>query len=170
VSNNNGEFSQGDWIVHSRYGVGQIKGVEKKEYSGEQISYYKVKTTNSTFWVPVEDADNPRIRPIASKSRMQRALTALRKKPHSMDDDHNKRKKRIKEVLLDSSLTEIAELLRDLAWRQAVKKLNPSEEDAMSRLCERFVKEWSVSLEISAREARQKLHTIFEKQSDSVAG
>ena len=166
----NTQFGKGDWIVHNRYGVGQIKGLEKKAYGGKEKSFYKVKTGNSTFWVPVENVDSSRIRPVASKSRMKRALTALRRTPHSMDKDHNMRKKRIKQVLLDSSLTAIAELLRDLAWRQAVKKLNPTEEDAMSRLQDRFIKEWSVALKISDREARQKLHTILEKHAESVAG
>lgn len=170
MSSRSGEFGAGDWIVHNRYGVGQIAGVEEKTYAGAETRFYKVKTGNSTFWVSVENADNPRIRPVASKRRMQRALTALRRKPNSMDQDHNQRKKRIKEVSLDSSLTAIAELLRDLAWRQTAKKLNPTEEDAFNRLTERFVKEWSVSLKISARDARQKLQDILQKQNELVPG
>ena len=31
-------LDKGDWIVHARYGVGQVKGIEKKELEGENFS------------------------------------------------------------------------------------------------------------------------------------
>jgi RNA polymerase-interacting CarD/CdnL/TRCF family regulator len=34
-------FSKGEWIVHARYGVGQVKGIEKKELEGEQKLFLK---------------------------------------------------------------------------------------------------------------------------------
>jgi RNA polymerase-interacting CarD/CdnL/TRCF family regulator len=35
-------YSKGDWIVHAYYGVGQVKGIEKKELEGEKKLFFKV--------------------------------------------------------------------------------------------------------------------------------
>ena len=57
-------FSKGEWIVHHYYGVGQVKGIEKKVLDGSKVAYYRVKTRNSQYWVPVESEDNSRLRPL----------------------------------------------------------------------------------------------------------
>ena len=59
-------FSKGQWIVHHYYGVGQVKGIEKKVLDGQEWSYYKVKTRNSQYWIPVQSEDNSRLRPLSS--------------------------------------------------------------------------------------------------------
>lgn len=164
------EFRKGDWIVHKHYGVGQIKSIEKKRIGDESASYYRVKTRNSTFWVPVKGVDSPRIRPIASKYKMRRALTTLRRKPKEMDSNYKKRQIHIQEALADGSLTVIAELVRDLAWRQNSTKLNPGEEDVLNKLVNRLVKEWSICMKVDMSEAKQKLNDILHKQPQEVGG
>ena len=154
-------YSKGDWIVHTHYGVGQIKGVETKVINGEKVKYFRVKTKNSTFWVPYDQTDTNRLRPLASSKELTKAIKALNKPAIAMDPDHNKRKLLIKTVSSDPSLVSMAKLVRDLSARRQVSTLNTTEERALTRLTERLVREWAVCMEITVEEAQQKLHQML---------
>ena len=39
---------------------------------------YRVRTQDSTFWLPINNMDSHRVRPLASPERIQRALKTLR--------------------------------------------------------------------------------------------
>lgn len=159
-------YSKGDWIVHIHYGVGQVKGIEKKALNGDRVSYYKVLTKNSTFWIPVDQIDCDRLRPIATTRELNEALKILKKPPQEMDSDHNKRKRLIKKIKYDGSLIAMARLVRDLwARRRIKKKLNATEERALDRFQDRLITEWSVCKNIEIEEAQKKLHTMLQKQA-----
>jgi len=140
-------FSKGQWIVHHYYGVGQVKGIEKKTLDGQEGSYYKVKTRNSQYWIPVQSEDNSRLRPLSSPEQIKTIGRILKRKPEEMDPDHMQRKRLIKEVLSEGTLNDMARIIRDLSARQIEKKLNPTEEDALKRFRDRLVREWAVCLE-----------------------
>ena len=97
-------FSKGDWIVHARYGVGQVKGIEKKELEGEKKLFFKVKTFDGIYWLSVVRTDVEYIRPITSEYQIRRALTIIRKPPKKLPENHTKRNKLITETLKASSL------------------------------------------------------------------
>jgi CarD family transcriptional regulator len=159
----NPSFSKGSWIVHHYYGVGQVKGIEKKVLDGNEISYYRVLTRNSQFWVPVEGEETSRLRPLSSHDDLKKIARILRRKPDVMDPDHMQRKRVIREVLSEGSLLEMARLIRDLSARQVEKKLNPTEEDALKRFRDRLVREWSVCMEIEMEEANQEFQVALDK-------
>lgn len=147
-------FSKGEWIVHHYYGVGQVRGVETKELDGEKAKYYRVKTRNSMFWVPVNGDDHSRLRALSSPNEIKKVMRVLKRVPEEMDADHMARKKLIREVLVEGSLEDIACLIRDLAGRQRASRLNPTEEDALKRFKERLLREWAVCMELKPDEAK----------------
>jgi CarD family transcriptional regulator len=152
-------FSKGQWIVHHYYGVGQITGIENKSLDGNEVSYYTVDTRNSRYWIPVESEDSSRLRPLSSPAEIKKIISILERRPKEMDPDHLQRKRVIREVLSNGSLTEMAQLIRDLTARQHAKKLNPTEEDALDRFKDGLIREWAVSMKTDMEEARD----IFQK-------
>jgi RNA polymerase-interacting CarD/CdnL/TRCF family regulator len=94
---------------------------------------------------------------------MRKALRALKKHPEELSDNHNERKSEIKEVMGEASLIPVAEMLRDLAAREAEKKLNPTEQGAFEKLKERFVREWSIAMGLEVEEVREKLNDHLEE-------
>ena len=156
-------FSKGEWIVHHYYGVGQIKGIEKKVLDGEKVSYYKVKTRNSQYWIPVDSEDNSRLRPLSSPDEIKKISRVLKRKPDEMDPDHMQRKRLIKEVQAEGSLKDMARIIRDLSARQKAKKLNPTEEDALKRFKDRLVREWAVSMELDIDHASVEFDENLDK-------
>lgn len=157
------EFSKGDWIVHLHYGVGQIRKIEKKRLGDEKVSYYMAETTNSIFWVPVENTDSERVRPIASKYMMRKAIKTLKEPPVPLSDDHNERKRHINEVRLEISLITVASLVRDLLARQAQTRLNPSEEKALDHFSDNLLLEWSVSMGWDKEKVQMKYQEVLQE-------
>ena len=156
------QFSKGDWIVHLHYGVGQVKAVERKQIGKKKSSYYRAETSNSTFWVPVEFPDSERVRPVASKYKMRKAIGILKDSPVALADDHNDRKRQINEALSQISIDAGAKLLRDLSARQASFKLNPTEEKALDQFTNNFILEWSVSTGMDIEKIREKFQDLLQ--------
>jgi len=123
-------YSKGDWIVHANYGVGQVKGIEKKELDGEKKIFFRVKTFEGVYWLSVVKTDVEYIRPITSEHQLNRALTIIRKPPEKLPENHTARGKLITEALKNPSLYPKARMLRDLHGKQQESKLNFTEEDA----------------------------------------
>lgn len=159
-------YDIGEWVVHSRYGVGEIKSVEQIPLYGDvqkKEKCFKVQTNESVFWFPVEQSENPRIRPIASRERMKRALKILREPPQDLDAHHNVLKGRISETQNNGSLKAKIGLIRDLLARQTVKKLNILEERALKKLNLQLVREWAISMDVDTTAAQSQLDAIFRE-------
>ena len=163
MKENENMYSVGDWLVHMIFGVGQGKKLEKKPIGGVQKLCYHVKTEDGVFWLPTDNADNERVRPIAGPKHIQRALEALKKAPKQMAGNFQTRRKRIRKVSLDGDLSTDLKLVRDLNARQFKKGLNATEQDAFNTIIKRFLQEWSLSKGIEIREVRQKLERFLQE-------
>jgi RNA polymerase-interacting CarD/CdnL/TRCF family regulator len=154
-------YTKGDWVVHVYYGVGQVRGLEKKRIEGKDRLYYRVEGDNGTFWLPVSNTNTERVRPVVSKQKLQTAIQALKERPQKVDHDHKKRGIWLKEARLTGTLNSIACLVRDLSVFDSKKKLSPNEQDTLEELKARLVKEWSVVLNINPQEARMRLDDLI---------
>ena len=161
-------YAKGNWIVHANYGVGQIKGREKKVLNGEKQTFLRVKTFNGVYWLPVENKDVDHIRPISSKNKIGRALTLIRKPPKKLPKDHKRRGKKIYQGLRDVSLYSKARIIRDLHGRKVSSRLNQSEEDIFKKITKQFLNEWSIvcdeDSEILIEKLEEALQTSIEKK------
>jgi len=163
MSTNEGTHEIGDWIVHLIYGVGQVKKLEERPIGGVQQMCYHVRIEDGVFWLPLDNADNERVRPIASPKLIQRALNAMKRAPKKMAGNFQTRRKRIREVSLDGNLSTDLKLVRDLNARQFKKGLNDTEQDAFNAIVKRFCQEWSLSKGIEIQEARHKLERFLQE-------
>ena len=162
-------FSKGDWIVHARYGVGQVKGIEKKELEGEKKLFFKVKTFEGVYWLSVVKTDATYIRPITSAYQIKRALTLMRRPPKELPENHTQRIKLITETLRDPSLYPKARIIRDLNGKQHETKLNFTEEDAFLMLKRQLLNEWSVVQDTDRKILEKKLDQALETSIDKLA-
>ena len=156
-------YKKGDWVVHLIYGVGQVRKIEKKPIGGNMKKCYRVRTNDGVFWLPTDNADNERVRPIAGSKRIQRALKALKSAPKKMAANFQSRRKRIRRVTLDGDLDTDLKLVRDLNARQFKKGLNDTEQDAFNTIVKRFLQEWSLSKGIEIEEAHHRLERFLQE-------
>ncbi|MEW6716512.1 MAG: CarD family transcriptional regulator [Chloroflexota bacterium] len=163
MTNRKTQFARGDWLVHRNYGIGQVKRLEKKTLGDEEVLFYKVKARNSTFWVPVEEGENPRIRPVASKYKMRKAIALLKQPPLEFSKDYKERQQQIGELMSEGSVKSTAQLVRDLYWRLQTGRLNPGEQDTYDRMYSRLSREWSICMGIKVTEVKRKIKSILKK-------
>ena len=155
-------YGDGEWIVHAHYGVGQIKGVEVKAISGEETRYFKVKTRDSIFWVPVDQIDSELLRPVSAPEDIQKAIATLRKAPQEMSSNYKTRQSRIQRVRQRNTPRAIARLIRDLRARKREKGiLNSTERSAFRTLKKRLVHEWAVVADAETDDVASKLDDLL---------
>jgi RNA polymerase-interacting CarD/CdnL/TRCF family regulator len=157
----NSPYSIGDWVVHHSYGIGQIKKIEEKPIHGELVLCFRVKTKNGDYWFPRNGADNPRIRPISSQDMLQRGQKELQKKVREFDPDRKMWKSRIDEVRASDDLIATSQLVRDLTILRIQRKLNQTEERALSHFTDRLLREWSAIMNTDIEKTRLKLNSIL---------
>ena len=161
------KFTKGDWIVHPVYGVGMIKRIEWKQLSGEKNKYYRVEADDTTYWVPVEDIEQSRVRKVLSRSGFRKAVRLLEKTPRKMDPNYKKRQNRIREVLSKGSLRPMVRLVRDLWARDRKKSLNETERMALRQGIQTLVGEWAIAENISTEEASAELDKLLGSSQET---
>lgn len=169
-------YSDGDWIVHSRFGIGQIKDIEVKHISGDETRYYRIKTTDSIFWMPVDQMDSDLLRPLSSPEEIHLAIATLQEPPEEMSSNYKIRQIRIQDAQTHNTPQAIAQIIRDLrAYRRKKDALNSSERSAFRSLKQRLVEEWAIVLDMKTETAASKLENllnphqaVIDKQSSAV--
>ena len=156
-------YLEGEWIVHSHFGVGQIKGIEVKSISGGNTRYYRIKTADSTFWVPLDQMDSEVLRPLSTPEEIQHAIATLQNPPKEMSSNTKIRQSRIQSVRIGNTPGAIARLIRDLRARKRVKGiLYSSERSAFRSLSERLVQEWAIVTDTKTEVIASELDSLLE--------
>ena len=150
-------YERGDWIVHARYGVGQVREMEKKELDGAKKEFFRVRTFDSEYWLSVSRTDVEYIRPVTSEYKINKALRMIRKEPKKLPDNHTERSKVINDAINDPSLYAKARMIRDLKGKEQESKLNFTEEDALIKMRKQFLDEWSVIKDVDRDVLEEKL-------------
>ncbi len=161
-------YSIDDWVVHSFYGVGQIRRIETRPIQGESKQCFKVNTKDSTYWFPVTENENPRIRPVASEDIIHRVIKNLRRKASTMDTDRKYWKSRIDEVRSNADMLSTSNLYRDLSSQRVIRKLNQTEDDALAYFEERLLREWATIVDEEIAKLRIQLHSYIETSKAKV--
>jgi RNA polymerase-interacting CarD/CdnL/TRCF family regulator len=164
VSKKPDSLKKGDWIVHTYYGIGQIKSIETKAIGDEKTKYFKVLAKNSEFFIPVDQVDTDRVRPVASDYKLRKAKKILKDQPILLPDDHNDRKKLLNETSSDSSMEMSAQTIRDLLHRKQHHGLNDFEEKILQSIEKLFVREWAIIQDISEEEALERYMKVMGDQ------
>jgi len=155
-------YAPGDWIVHLHHGVGQIEGNETKVIRERENTYCKIKTRDSTFWIPTDKLKDEWLRPLASPADIKQALEALGSPPRTMDADPTKRNNQIKKAKLNYSPLVMAKMIRDLWEHKKMKKTFPTADmDALRYFTDRFLTEWSVCMNLEMEAVEQQLNEIL---------
>ena len=162
------QYSVGEWVVHSYYGVGQIKKTEVMPLHGEQTECYKVKVKDGAFWFPTNEVDNPRIRPIASQEIISKVIKNLRRKPGNLDKDKKYWTKRIKDSSPHDDLLSISQLIRDLSAQQSRKNLNDSQTKTLSNFKENLIHEWATTTGTDISEIHRQLNYYLHESGQKI--
>ncbi len=158
-------LSTGDWIVHSRHGLGQITGTDTKELLGARQEFFVVKTENVTYWLPQCESTSERIRPVANSEAFRKALEVIAQEPKSLEENFRRRLADIHDRVQDSSLLTKAALIRDMHARDVEKDVHVNERKILDTLEDQFINEWVAACGIDPEEAQGELRNALKQSS-----
>lgn len=113
-------FEIGDLVIHLYHGAGRITDIEKLQCLGSGKQYYAVglfDTAKTRIWVSVQDAETGQLRQPVTQSRLDQMWCVLQGVPESLPTDHTERYAAIEDKLHTGNVLRIAEVLRDLSWK-----------------------------------------------------
>ena len=118
-------FQIGAAVVHPHYGAGVITEIEERHSLGPTKRYYSIELLGdpqTTVMVPLGKEESVGLREPIPKARLSRLWRILRGEPTALPDEHKKRYAVIEGKLDEGDVFEIAEAVRDLAWRREEKR------------------------------------------------
>ena len=158
-------YAVGDWIVHTHYGVGQIKSMEVKCISGEDKKYYRVETEDSTFWMPADQMDSDLLRSLSSPEEIEEAIELIQEPANELPANLKVRQSQIRDAQNRNTPRSTALLIRDLrALRRQKGVLNNTESLALRTLTQRFTCEWAIVSGVSSDTTLSELEQLLSSQ------
>jgi CarD family transcriptional regulator len=117
-------FKAGDAVVHPVRGVGVVEGVERREWRGSSDLYYRIRLLaqqGTSLMIPITAADTLGLRRAIPRSKLGQVWRVLRANPETLPTHHKKRYKLLEEKLHTGDVFQVAEVVRDMAWRRQRK-------------------------------------------------
>ena len=121
-------FNIGDKIVYPMHGAGVIDAIEEKDILGEKQSYYILKMPGEVkVMVPIDKAEQVGVRNIIDKTSADKVFSLLSQDETEMDKNWNKRYRDNMDKLKSGDIYEIADVVRNLSFKQKEKGLSTGE-------------------------------------------
>jgi RNA polymerase-interacting CarD/CdnL/TRCF family regulator len=161
-------LTQGDWIIHSRYGLGQVIGVEEKTLEDCKLPYYNVKTDTFSYWLSSSNLESGRIRRIARSEEFNKALNLISAEPVLLDENFRTRMQSINDLIAENSILSKAQLIRDMHARNVRKDIHANERGILDMQKDQFIEEFMISCQIPEKTARDQIRAALEKSSENI--
>ena len=159
-------FNIGDKIVYPMHGAGTIDSIEEKDILGEKESYYILRMPGEVkVMVPIAKAEQVGVRNIIDKNSADRVFKVLEQDETEMNKNWNKRYRDNMEKLKSGDIYEIADVVRNLSFKQKEKGLSTGEKKMLSNAKQILVSELVLAEHSSQAEVEQlienKINTSF---------
>lgn len=142
------EFKVGDNAVYPSHGVGVIRRIEEKKISGQIKKFYVLQVIENgmNIMVPTDNTSGVGLRALVSEKDVDNIFNILRQKDIKIDrTTWNRRYREYMEKIKTGSVTEIAEVLRNLFLLKHSKDLSFGEKKMFDTAKGLLVKEISIA-------------------------
>ena len=121
-------FKVGDKIVYPMHGAGVIETIEERSILDEKQSYYIIKMPGEVkVMVPTAKAEAIGVRNIIDKETAGKVINVLEQDSTEMSMKWNKRYRDNVEKLKSGDIFEVADIVRNLSFKQKDKGLSTTE-------------------------------------------
>jgi len=161
------DFQIGDNVVYPHHGAGQVLRKELKEVLGERREYLTVKILHNdmTVMVPTENAALAGLRRVIDEDTVEKVLAVLRHECSEMPKNWNRRFKHNRDKIKTGDIYELAEVVRNLAVREAEKGLSTGEKQMYTRAKKILASELMYALEMDEEEVEEHLSGLLCESS-----
>jgi CarD family transcriptional regulator len=166
------EFEIGDNVVYPHHGAGKVIRKEAKDILGEKREYLTIKILHNdmTVMVPSENAALAGLRRVIDEETVKKVLAVLQDECSEMPKNWNRRFKHNRDKIKTGDIYELAEVVRNLAIREAEKGLSTGEKQMFTRAKKILASELMYALEMNEEEVEAHLYELLvEPVSGKVA-
>lgn len=137
-------YEIGESIIHPRYGAGTVVGIRLIELNGEEKKYNVIQLVGGrgevlTPSIMMEDMD---IRLAMKNTDVIEDVFSMQ--PDALDDDYRERQAKIQKMIDTRHPRQMAQALRDLAWREFTDKLTGVEQKMKTQLIKMLSREMAL--------------------------
>ena len=152
-------FKVGDRVVYPHHGAAVIEKNETRDVFGAKTEYFVLKVAHGdlTLAVPADKAEEVGMRPPISADDVDDLFHLLSKKDVREPTNWSRRFKNHQEKLKSGDVYQVAEVVRNLALREATKGLSAGEKAMLVKARSVLVSELSFALNLSEDDALKKL-------------
>src|SRR5215210_7914793 len=156
-------FEVGDNVVYPHHGAGQVVKKEQKEILGEAREYLTIKILHNdmTVMVPCENAGKAGLRRVIDEETVKKVLAVLSDDVSQMPKNWNRRFKHNRDKIKTGDVFELAEVVRNLAIREADKGLSTGEKQMYNRAKKILASELMYALDKEEDEAEEYLESCI---------
>ncbi len=149
-------FNVGDKIVYPMHGAGTIDSIEEKNILGENQAYYVIKMPGEVkVMVPTAKAEQIGVRNVIGKDEAEKVISILGEDETEMSQNWNKRYRDNMEKMKSGDVYEIADVVRNLAFKQKEKGLSTGEKKMLSNAKQILVSELVLAEHASQEEVEE---------------
>jgi CarD family transcriptional regulator len=166
------EFEIGDNVVYPHHGAGKVIRKEMKNVLGEIREYLTIKILHNdmTVMVPTENAAIAGLRRVIDEETVKKVLAVLQDECSEMPKNWNRRFKHNRDKIKTGDIYELAEVVRNLAIREAQKGLSTGEKQMFTRAKKILASELMYALEMDEEQVEAHLtNLLLEGMSDGKA-
>ena len=162
-------YKVGDHVVYPHHGAGKVLKKEVKEVLGEKRQYLTIKILHNdmTVMVPCENADRAGLRRVIGEEAVAKVLSVLRDDVSQMPKNWNRRFKHNRDKIKTGDIYELAEVVRNLAIREAQKGLSTGEKQMFTRAKKILASELMYALDKDEEEAESYLDDLLADSANS---
>jgi CarD family transcriptional regulator len=157
-------IAAGDYVVCPGHGVGQVMTIEERPAGQAQVfdKYYIVKLVSNGGKVLVPFANTGAIRPLMRPEEVNQVFDVLSDRNVKLDrSTWNRRHREYLLKINSGSLTEVADVLRQVLLIRLGKKLSYGEKKIMDLCRELIVKEVSLTTGYQEDEVARRIDAVF---------
>ncbi len=156
-------FSLGDKVVYPMHGAGVIETMESKEILGEIRNYFVLKMPigEMKLMIPVDNVNNIGLRSIIDKQTVEEVYKVLKQEAEINDSNWNKRYRDNMTKMKTGDIFEVAEVVRDLTYRDREKGLSTGEKKMLVSAKQMLISEITLSTGMDSEEIQEYMDEII---------
>jgi len=162
------EFDIGDNVVYPHHGAGKVIRKEQKEVLGERREYLTIKILHNemTVMVPTANAALAGLRRVIDDATVKKVQAVLQDECSEMPKNWNRRFKHNRDKIKTGDIYELAEVVRNLAVREAEKGLSTGEKQMFTRAKRILSSELMYALDLEEEEVEEHIYGLMGTSPD----
>ncbi len=164
-------FNIGDKVVYPMHGAGVIQDIEEKNILGEKTSYYIIKMPGEVkVMVPTSKAEEMGVRDIISGETASKVFKVLETNCTEMSMNWNKRYRDNMEKMKSGDIYEIADVVRNLSFKQKEKGLSTGEKKMLINAKQILVSELTLAENSQKEQIEEEVETKINQSFEEYNG